>query len=121
MPLPVALEIYEQLAGFDASVGWIVWNNALPCLFGRFLPAATRAEIFADPDWLHASSTRPSAANASAASIVPTPSRAIASSPAARPASMPASRIGPQATASPASPAARRAVINASTPALAAT
>ena len=41
-------------------MGWIVWNNALPCLFSRFLPTATRAEIFADPDWLHASSTRPS-------------------------------------------------------------
>ena len=32
VPLPVTLDIYEQLAGFDASVGWIVWNNcpALP-------------------------------------------------------------------------------------------
>jgi alkylation response protein AidB-like acyl-CoA dehydrogenase len=60
VPLPAALEIYEQLAGFDASVGWIVWNNALPCLFSRYLAPATRAEIFADPDWLHASSTRPS-------------------------------------------------------------
>jgi alkylation response protein AidB-like acyl-CoA dehydrogenase len=60
VPLPTALEVYEQLAGFDASVGWIVWNNALPCLFSRFLPPATRAEVFADPDWLHASSTRPS-------------------------------------------------------------
>ena len=60
MPLPAALEIYERLAGYDASVGWIVWNNALPCLFSRFLPAGTRAEIFADPNWLHASSTRPS-------------------------------------------------------------
>ena len=60
VPLPAALEIYEQLAGFDASVGWIVWNNALPCLFSRYLTPATRTEIFADPDWLHASSTRPS-------------------------------------------------------------
>ena len=60
LPLPDALRVYEILAGFDASVGWIVWNNALPCLFSRFLPAATRAEVFANPDWLHASSTRPS-------------------------------------------------------------
>jgi alkylation response protein AidB-like acyl-CoA dehydrogenase len=60
VPLPAALEIYEQLAGFDASVGWIVWNNALPCLFSRFLTPAARADIFADPAWLYASSTRPS-------------------------------------------------------------
>ena len=59
-PLLTALKVYELLAGYDASLGWIVWNNALPCLFSRFLPPATRAEIFADPDWLHASSTRPS-------------------------------------------------------------
>ena len=60
LPLPAALQVYESLAGFDASVGWIVWNNALPCLFSRFLPAVTRADVFADADWLHASSTRPS-------------------------------------------------------------
>ncbi len=60
IPLPAALEVYERLAGADASVGWIVWNNALPCLFSRFLSPATRADVFADPDWLHASSTRPS-------------------------------------------------------------
>ena len=60
IPLLTALQIYEQLAGYDASLGWIVWNNALPCLFSRFLPPATRAKVFADPDWLHASSTRPS-------------------------------------------------------------
>ncbi|TNF89912.1 MAG: hypothetical protein EP301_02015 [Gammaproteobacteria bacterium] len=59
-PLLTALNVYEQLAGYDASVGWIVWNNALPCLFSRFLPPPTRAAIFANPDWLHASSTRPS-------------------------------------------------------------
>ena len=59
-PLLTALRVYEQLAGYDASVGWVVWNNALPCLFSRFLPPATRAEIFVNPDWLFASSTRPS-------------------------------------------------------------
>ncbi len=60
VPLATALAVYEQLAGSDASVGWIVWNNALPCLFSRFLPPSTRRDVFADPDWLHASSTRPS-------------------------------------------------------------
>lgn len=60
VPVPIALEVFEQLARCDASVSWIVWNNSLPCLFSRFLSPATRAEVFADPDWLHASSTRPS-------------------------------------------------------------
>jgi alkylation response protein AidB-like acyl-CoA dehydrogenase len=59
-PLLTALEIYERLAGVDPSVSWIVWNNTLPCLFSRFLNSPARAEIFADPDWLFASSTRPS-------------------------------------------------------------
>lgn len=60
VPLTTALEVYERLAGADASVGWIVWNNVLPCLFSRFLPPDTRAAVFADSNWLHASSTRPS-------------------------------------------------------------
>jgi alkylation response protein AidB-like acyl-CoA dehydrogenase len=55
-----ALQVYELLASAEASVAWIVWNNALPAFFGRFLSADTRAEIFADPKWLYASSTRPS-------------------------------------------------------------
>lgn len=54
-----ALEVYEALAGAEASVAWIVWNNSLPCLFGRFLESAARRELFADPKWLYASSTRP--------------------------------------------------------------
>lgn len=58
--LPAALSVYERLAGVDPSVGWVVWNNALPCLFSRFLQAATRTEILGDPNALHASSTRPS-------------------------------------------------------------
>jgi indole-3-acetate monooxygenase len=55
-----ALKIYELLAGAEASVGWIVWNNTLPCFFGRFLTPPARAEIFGNPDWLFAGSTRPS-------------------------------------------------------------
>jgi len=54
------LELYEMLARAEASVGWIVWNNALPCFFARFFRPEARAEIFADGDWLYASSTRPS-------------------------------------------------------------
>ena len=60
LPTPVALDVYEMLAGAEASVGWIVWNNTLPCFWGRFLSPAARAEIFGNPDWLYASSTRPS-------------------------------------------------------------
>jgi alkylation response protein AidB-like acyl-CoA dehydrogenase len=54
-----ALAVYEALAGAEASVAWIVWNNSLPCFFGRFLESAARRELFADPKWLYASSTRP--------------------------------------------------------------
>ena len=54
-----ALTIYEQLAGTEASVAWIVWNNSLPCYFGRFLAPDTRAEIFGTADAMYACSTRP--------------------------------------------------------------
>jgi alkylation response protein AidB-like acyl-CoA dehydrogenase len=60
LPIVDALRVYELLASAEASVSWIVWNNALPCYFGRFLVPQVRAEVFADPDWLYASSTRPS-------------------------------------------------------------
>jgi indole-3-acetate monooxygenase len=60
LPVSEALHVYECLAGAEASVGWIVWNNALPCYFGRFLKRDARNEIFADPEWLYAGSTRPS-------------------------------------------------------------
>lgn len=60
LPLADALSIYECLAAAEASVGWIVWNNALPCYFGRFFRPDARAEVFADPTWLYAGSTRPS-------------------------------------------------------------
>lgn len=59
LPLRDVLDVYEELAGAEASVGWIVWNNALPCLFGRFLERSARNEIFGEPAWLYASSTRP--------------------------------------------------------------
>ena len=55
-----ALNIYELLAGAEASVAWIVWNNTLPCFFGRFLTPAVRAEVFGNRNWLFAGSTRPS-------------------------------------------------------------
>ncbi len=59
LPPAEALEVYEALAGAEASVAWIVWNNSLPCIFGRFLESAARHELFADPRWLYANSTRP--------------------------------------------------------------
>lgn len=59
VPLGAALDVYETLAYAEASVAWIVWNNALPCFLGRFLAPAARAEIFGESAWLYASSTRP--------------------------------------------------------------
>src|SRR5215468_4222263 len=55
-----ALDVYQLLAGAEASVAWIVWNSALPCYLGRFLQPAARSEIFGNPDDFYASSTRPS-------------------------------------------------------------
>jgi alkylation response protein AidB-like acyl-CoA dehydrogenase len=60
LPVDEALGVYETLAYADASVAWIAWNNALPAFFGRFLTPAARADVFADPLWLYACSTRPS-------------------------------------------------------------
>ena len=60
LPPRDALSIYELLAGAEASVSWIVWNNALPGYFGRFLQPGARAEIFGNPEALYAGSTRPS-------------------------------------------------------------
>jgi alkylation response protein AidB-like acyl-CoA dehydrogenase len=59
LPIETALEVYEVLAAAEASVAWIVWNNAVPCLFSRWLDAAGRQEIFGDRTWLYATSTRP--------------------------------------------------------------
>jgi alkylation response protein AidB-like acyl-CoA dehydrogenase len=58
-PIDAALDVYETLAYADASVGWVAWNNSLPCFLARFLSPAARAELFADPQWLYACSTRP--------------------------------------------------------------
>lgn len=61
LDLPTAdmLDVFETLAYAEASVGWIVWNNALPCFLGRYLEPPARRKIFRDPQWLYASSTRP--------------------------------------------------------------
>jgi alkylation response protein AidB-like acyl-CoA dehydrogenase len=59
LPTDAALDVYETLAYADASVAWVAWNNALPCLLGRFLTPAARADVFADARWLYAGSTRP--------------------------------------------------------------
>lgn len=53
------LEALEVLAGFEASVPWIVWNNGLVGFFARFLDEPVRAALFADADALTAQSTRP--------------------------------------------------------------
>jgi indole-3-acetate monooxygenase len=58
-PIDAALDVYETLAYADASVAWVSWNNSLPCFLARFLAPAARAEVFADPRWLYACSTRP--------------------------------------------------------------
>ena len=54
-----ALNVFECLAAAEASVSWIVWNNALPAFFGRFLQPEARAEIFGNPEAIYAGSTRP--------------------------------------------------------------
>ena len=66
-PVDAALDVYETLAYADASVSWIAWNNSLPCFLSRYLSAATREEVFADPRWLYACSTRPTGRAAVAA------------------------------------------------------
>ena len=53
------LSVLETLAGAEASVAWIIWNNTLPCFWARFLDAAGRERIFGDAKRLFAGSTRP--------------------------------------------------------------
>jgi alkylation response protein AidB-like acyl-CoA dehydrogenase len=53
------LNVLETLAGVEASVSWLVWNNTLPCFWARFLADAVRARIFGDSSRLFAGSTRP--------------------------------------------------------------
>jgi alkylation response protein AidB-like acyl-CoA dehydrogenase len=54
-----ALDVYEELAGAEASVAWVVWNSSLPCFFGRFLSEDARSELLGDARGMYASSTRP--------------------------------------------------------------
>lgn len=54
-----ALKVYEELGAAEASAAWVVWNSSLPCYFARFLPEATRAEIFGERRFKYGSSTRP--------------------------------------------------------------
>src|SRR5262245_16395394 len=56
----VALKVYEELAGAEASVAWIAWNSALLGLFSSHLSDSVRAEFFGDGRNLFANSTRPS-------------------------------------------------------------
>jgi indole-3-acetate monooxygenase len=59
LPLTEVLDVVEVLAGAEASVSWIVWNNLFGCFYARFLVEPAREEVFGDPRWLHAGSTRP--------------------------------------------------------------
>ncbi|MGW8369870.1 MAG: acyl-CoA dehydrogenase family protein [Gammaproteobacteria bacterium] len=60
LPPQAWFQVYEELAAAEASVAWVAWNNALVCLFARFMSPDVRAEVFGDPDNLFANSTRPS-------------------------------------------------------------
>jgi alkylation response protein AidB-like acyl-CoA dehydrogenase len=53
------LSVLETLAGAEASVSWLIWNNTLPCFWSRFLDDAGRERIFGDARRLFAGSTRP--------------------------------------------------------------
>ena len=53
------LSVLETLAGAEASVSWLIWNNTLPCFWARFLDDAGRARVFGDSSRLFAGSTRP--------------------------------------------------------------
>jgi alkylation response protein AidB-like acyl-CoA dehydrogenase len=60
LPAVELLRVFETLARADASVAWVVWNNAGPCLYSRLLTPAARDELFADSSWMYANFTRPS-------------------------------------------------------------
>jgi hypothetical protein len=53
------LRVLETLAGAEASVSWLIWNNTLSCFWARFLEEAGRARIFGDSRRLFAGSTHP--------------------------------------------------------------
>jgi alkylation response protein AidB-like acyl-CoA dehydrogenase len=52
------LTVLEMLAGAEASVSWLIWNNTLPCFWARFLGDDGRTRIFSDVERLFAGSTR---------------------------------------------------------------
>jgi hypothetical protein len=52
------LTVLETLAGAEASVSWLIWNNTLACFWARFLDHAGRSRIFGDSKTLFAGSTR---------------------------------------------------------------
>ena len=53
------LRVLETLAGAEASVSWLIWNNTLACFWARFLDDTGRARVFGDSSRLFAGSTRP--------------------------------------------------------------
>ena len=53
------LRVLETLAGAEASVSWLIWNNTLPCFWARFLDDAGRSRVFGNSSRLFAGSTRP--------------------------------------------------------------
>ena len=53
------MRVLGTLAGAEASVSWLVWNNTLPCFWARFLDEEARERIFGDASRLFAGSTRP--------------------------------------------------------------
>lgn len=57
-PLEI-LDYFALLAGAEASAAWIVWNNVLFCELARSLDATVRKDVFREPSWLFAQSTRP--------------------------------------------------------------
>jgi hypothetical protein len=54
-----AMEVFEELAGADASVAWCVWNGNAHWTAAQLSPEAART-IHADPDVITANSTRSS-------------------------------------------------------------
>jgi alkylation response protein AidB-like acyl-CoA dehydrogenase len=61
------LTVLESLAGAEASVSWLIWNNTMACFWGRFLDDAARGRMFGDSSRLFAGSTRPTGQAASTA------------------------------------------------------
>ena len=50
------LTVLETLAGAEASVSWLIWNNTLACFWSRFLNDDGRERIFGDSSRLFAGS-----------------------------------------------------------------